>query len=143
MPSEELIDFFRLLTNDKLFDLILCETNMQGRKFSTYHKSRIKSFKEVIKEDLEIFLGLIFLSANIRALSFAYYWKKNDLYDFPSFSNTMPRDRFHNIMCTLYFSKNSETEQSKLSDPLYKIRPLLDHFNNTMREIYYPRKNLS
>lgn len=146
MPSEEPIDFFRLLANDKLFDLILCETNIQGRKLlqsSTYRKSRIKSFKEITKRDLEIFLGLIFLSANIRAPSFAHYWKKNDLYDFPSFSNAMPRDRFHNIMCALYFSKNPETEQSKLSDPLYKIRPLLDHFNNTMREIYYPRKNLS
>lgn len=28
MPSEESIDFFRLLANDKLFDLILRETNM-------------------------------------------------------------------------------------------------------------------
>lgn len=29
MPSEKPIDFFCLLANDKLFDLILCETNMQ------------------------------------------------------------------------------------------------------------------
>lgn len=105
---------------------------------STYRKSRIKSFKEITKEDLEIFLGLIFLSANIRTPSFTHYWKKNNLYDFPSFSNAMPRDRFHNIICTLYFSKNLETEQFKLSDPLYKIWSLLDHFNNTMQEIYYP-----
>ena len=42
----------------------------------------------------------------------------------------MLRDRFHNIMCVLYFSKKPKTEQSKLSDPLYKIQPLFDHFNS-------------
>nr|XP_012138587.1 PREDICTED: piggyBac transposable element-derived protein 4-like [Megachile rotundata] len=140
--SDEPIDYFFLLANDKFFDLVLRETNIQGHKLrsGSPSKSRMKNFRDITREDLEVFLGLIFLAANVQAPSFAHYWTKNDLYVFPPFSNAMPRDKFQSILCSLHFCTSAETGAS---DPLNKVQPLLNYFNDTMREIYYPNKNLT
>ncbi|CAK1592605.1 unnamed protein product [Parnassius mnemosyne] len=50
----------------------------------------------------------------------------------------MSRNRFMLILRCLHFSSEANEE-----DRLAKIRPIVDHFNNRMNDIYYPGKQLS
>ncbi|KAG8233109.1 hypothetical protein J437_LFUL013300 [Ladona fulva] len=54
----------------------------------------------------------------------------------------MSRDRFMCIYNTLHFNRNPEEGKPRPEDPLFKIRPVMDFFNNRMAEIYSPGKNL-
>jgi len=53
----------------------------------------------------------------------------------------MGLDRYLLIMRNLHFSDNSV--DSNESDRLFKIRHLIDYFNNKMNNVYYPGKELS
>lgn len=54
----------------------------------------------------------------------------------------MSRDRYQLILHCLHFATNPG-EQEQQVDRIYKIRPIIEHFNNKMNQIYYPGKNLS
>ena len=110
ISSAEPLDYYFLLANDKLLHLVLQETNIEGYRMSqsAISRIRIRFFKEVTRADLEIFLKIIFLAANIRARSFVHYWERNNLYpNFPIFRNAVPRDRFLDVSSALQFSRVS------------------------------------
>lgn len=66
------------------------------------------------------------------------YWKKHWLFNIPYFAQYMSRNRFMLILRCLHFS--SETNEKGRQA---KIRPIVDHFNNRMNDIYYLGKQLS
>jgi len=144
--SDEPIDYFFHLFTDDIFNMIVSETNRQGkilRSQSKKSKSRIKNWKNITRDDMEVFLGLIFLTGHISAPTTSHYWQTNDLYNFNVFRNAMSRDRFLLILRCLHFAENPPTGGPKPDDPLYKITPLFDLFHNRMKEVYYPTKELS
>lgn len=144
--SDEPIDFFLHLFTDDMFNLIVTETNRQGKILcsqNTKSKSRIKNWKNITRDDMEIFLGLIFFTGHISAPTISHYWQTNDLYNFNVFRNAMSRDRFLLILRCLHFTENPPTGGPKPNDPLYKITPLFDLFHNRMKQVYYPTKELS
>ncbi|KAG8239428.1 hypothetical protein J437_LFUL018948 [Ladona fulva] len=74
---------------------------------------------------------------------------KNDLYDFPVFTEAMSRldlsiyDRFLVILRALHFGRNPLPGEPKPEDPLYKVRNIVETFRNNMKKTYYPKKELS
>ena len=54
-------------------------------------------------------------------------------------------DRFVALNRYLHFidSTQAPVRDAQNSDPLYKIRPLVDHLNSTFAQFYKPGKNLS
>ncbi|XP_045455117.1 piggyBac transposable element-derived protein 4-like [Melitaea cinxia] len=66
------------------------------------------------------------------------FWKKDRLFSIPIFAQQMSRIRFLLIMRYLHFTSEMESE-----DPLFKIRSLIDYFNNKMVECYYPAAQLT
>lgn len=91
----------------------------------------------------EVFLGLIFLTGHVSVSTISHYWQTNELYNFPTFTNAMSRDRFLLIFRSLHFAESMKNGDLRSTDPLYKIRPLFDIFHSRMKEIYYPTKELS
>ena len=51
----------------------------------------------------------------------------------------MSRNRFQLLLRFWHFSDNESIEKGRLS----KVKLILDHLNDTMREIYVPDKDLS
>lgn len=66
------------------------------------------------------------------------YWSKSEQFGFECFSRHMSRQRFQNVLRSLHFSSDNESDHR-----LRKIIPVVDYFNNKMREIYYPHRELS
>ncbi|KFM82040.1 PiggyBac transposable element-derived protein 4, partial [Stegodyphus mimosarum] len=71
------------------------------------------------------------------------YWKKDPLFHNAGIANSISRNRFLLILRALHFAKNSEPGEPQPTDRLYKIRPVIDFFNERMCEIYYPNRELS
>lgn len=44
----------------------------------------------------------------IKVPAIAYYWKNLTIYNFPTFSSVMPRDRFQKILKALNVWRNSQ-----------------------------------
>lgn len=88
------------------------------------------------------FLALIIHTGTIKLNRLNDYWKKHHLFNITCFSNYMSRDSFLVIMRCFHFAPNID-DQAQPLDRLYKVRPLINYFNNKMNTIYYPKKELS
>lgn len=141
-PPTDPYEAFRLLIDDDLLDLIVRETNANalrvGSAENVRRNSRIKNWKDLTKEELLTFLGLLLHTGTIRLNRISDYWKRHYLINIPCFGQFMSRNRFLLILRCLHFT--SETSEE---DRLVKIRPFMDHFNNKMKTIYCPGKELS
>lgn len=141
-PPSNPYEAFRLLIDDELLDLIVRETNANALRLGTADnvkpKSQIKTWKELTREELLIFLGLLLHTGSIHMNRISHYWKRQYLYNIECFRQFMSRNRFLLILRCLHFTSESCEE-----DRLNKIRPVMDHFNNKMTSIYCPGKELS
>jgi hypothetical protein len=139
------IDYFFLFANDEFCELVLRETNLYAEKLKqkTFSpKSRVLAWKELEKEELLVFLGLILHMGNIKLNRLKDYWLTHRLYNVPAFHNYMGRNRFMSILRCLHFNQNPLPNVNQPSDRLYKIRPLLELFNKTISQLYNPKKEL-
>ncbi|XP_046393696.1 piggyBac transposable element-derived protein 4-like [Ischnura elegans] len=123
LTGQDPSDFFFLVANDEFVNIIIRETNANAVDIlsrSPLPRSRITEWKDVTRDELEVFFGLLFLMGNIRLNRIPYYWKRSNLYDFPIFRQNMSRDRFMLILRALHFSRNPKEYDAIPTDPLYK-----------------------
>lgn len=140
-------EYFRLLVDDRFLDSIVIETNKYATQVflssGMAQHSRITRWKDITKEELLRFIGLLFHTGTIKCNVLKDYWKKHWLFGIPGFARYMSRDRFFLIMRCLHFAENPSEEETTPADRLFKIRPLLNYFQEKMSSVYYPNKNLS
>lgn len=144
--NNEPIDYFRMIFDDEILNLIVCETNHYAEELfclkGVSEKSRITRWKPVTCEEILTFFALVIHTGTIKLNRLTDYWKTHPLFNLTCFSAHMGRDRFLIIMQCLHFARNP-IEGDKSHDRLYKIRPILDFFNKKMARIYYPKKELT
>lgn len=140
-PSDP-FETFKLLMSDNMLDLVVRETNLNAERLfrqpGVTEQSRITNWKELTRMELLTFLGLLLHTGTNRLNRLSDYWKTHYLFNSPCFSQFMSRNRFMLILRCLHFSSEASDE-----DRLAKIRPIVDHFNQTMKNIYCPGKQLS
>lgn len=145
IQGTEPIDYFRAILDNDFLDLVVNQTNSYAETVllseNTSEKSRITSWKPVTSTEMLTFFGLVLHTGTIRLDRMNDYWKLHPLFNLKCFSDHMSRDRFLVIMRCIHFSKNEPAQAAK--DRLYKIRPVLDFFNNKMVSLYYPGQQLS
>ena len=145
MPTEPTpADFLKLFYSDELITEICISTNLYAncvicstgplRRRSIWNK-----WKPVTNDDIRKFIGLIIHMGLVNMPTFKHYWKKDRLFRNESIPTVMSRERFQLIMRFLHFGNNPNF----LDDRLGKVRLMLNHFNDTMSEIYVPGKDLS
>ncbi|CAG5030355.1 unnamed protein product [Parnassius apollo] len=142
-PDPTPIAFFNFFFEDDFLAMICEKTNAQARKlflFGVSESSRITNWKDVDVPELKIFLGLLFHMGSFQLPRLQDYWKKSRLFSIPIFGQQMSRNRYFLIMRCLHFSSETEIVND---DPLYKIRSVVDYFNQKMNTCYYPGKELS
>lgn len=138
------IDFFFMLIDEIFLEHIVRETNRYALEVffgpSTTPQSRITRWKDLTVEEIKIFIGLLLHTGTIRMSRIQDYWRKGKLFGLTCFSDYMSRDRFLMILRCLHFSNNALDTGD---DRLFKVRGLVDYFNNKMNSVYYPQQNLS
>uniref|UniRef100_A0A1B6E873 Uncharacterized protein n=1 Tax=Clastoptera arizonana TaxID=38151 RepID=A0A1B6E873_9HEMI len=144
VPGNDPADYFFLLLDDVFLESIVRETNKYALKTfcgpETTPQSRITRWKDITVEELKIFLGLMIHTGTIRINRLQDYWKTDEMFDLKYFRKHMSRDRFMLILRCLHFSHHDE---DNTENRLHKVQPVIDYFNQKMKDVYYPSKELS
>ncbi|KAF2903609.1 hypothetical protein ILUMI_02580, partial [Ignelater luminosus] len=127
LNGNEPVDYFNLFFTDQFLEMIVQESNDYAESIfmraGVSEYSRITSWKPLTVGEMKVFLGLLFSHGDFE-------------------SSYMSRNRFFLIMRCMHFAKNASPEDPAPQDRLYKVRPLITHFNERVKLVYYPHKNL-
>lgn len=119
---------FEYFLNDTIIEHITQQTNLYAAQ-----KDVNTSFSTT---DLEIrqFIGILFFMSVFRYPNVRSYWGE---YAFGTVQITMSKNRFEQIRSNLHFNDNSKlpSKDSADHDPLYKIRPIVNHFNEKFQSV--------
>lgn len=142
------IDWFNLLLDVVFLENIISYTKAYALEFfcgpNTNPRSHISSWKDLTVAELRTFIGLLLHTGSIRMNRLCDYWKTHYLYQQSIFSQFMSRDRFQIILRCLNFSRVVTGDRpAPANDRSFKIKSVIEYFNNKMREIYYPERELT
>ncbi|XP_068129533.1 piggyBac transposable element-derived protein 4-like [Hyperolius riggenbachi] len=95
--------------------------------------------------ELKVFLGLTFNMGLCHKPELHHYWSKDPIHCMPIYSATMPRRRYQMLLSCMHFVNNDEQLPSDdpAYDRLFKLRPLVNHFNKTFQETYIPSQQIA
>lgn len=138
--------FLHILTDDIINEIII-HTNNYGVKMmkrpeiiERYHTN---SWKDVTKEEILVFFGLILYMGLIRLNHTRNYWIENAFFfGLNMFAMKMNKSRFLLLLRALHFAKYQGEYEIPPADQLYKIRNILNLFNRRMSEIYHPGREI-
>lgn len=140
-------DYLDLFLNSELLQQIETQTNIYAefiKSNSTRPKALIKKWKPINVDQLRTFLGLLFHMGTIQLSTMSDYWNRDPvLFDIGCFPRVMSRDKFVGILQCLHFAQNPGPDEPRPADVLYKVRPLIDIFHQTVDRLIIPTKNLS
>ena len=107
--------------------------------------SRTRSWRDTTPSELKQFLGLTILMGLVDKPSLYEYWTTNTLTETPIFGETMPRDRYFNLLSFIHVADNElMLPRGDVGyDPLFKIRPLYDAFRDRFSQVYVPDEDIS
>ena len=86
---------------------------------------------------MKLFLGIMFLTGLVKKPEMELYWSTDEFLSTPIFGKVMSRNRYENIWSFLHFNDN-EARPNNDTDPLYKVRPVLDMLLGKFRDLYNP-----
>lgn len=141
--STEPIDYFNLLVTDEFVDMLCTRANRHAIDLialSNGEEARIARWIDVTPAEMRKFLGLLFHMGTIKLNRINDYWKKHYMFNLNCFSSFMSRNRFLIVLRALQF-ENTDNHEPRTQ--YGKIMPLVDIFNNKVKEIYYPTRELS
>lgn len=103
-------------------------------------QSRLKRWKDTNYEELYCFLAVTILMPQVKKLKVNDYWASEFLISTPSFSQIMQRDRYLLLLRLLHFADNIAPPIA--TDPLRKIRIIVDHLRNAFKQYLNPFQNV-
>ena len=117
-------DIFSAVTDiENLIKLIVVESNLyaqqKGREFQTN------------EQEMRAFLGINYVMSINKLPTIKSYWECGQYVGNEGIRNIMSRSRFEDILQNLHFSDNTKDDKS---DKGYKVRSLINHFNQSFSE---------
>lgn len=88
-------------------------------------------------DELKLFFGLIILTGHVRKSALRHYWSNDPVLSTPIFRQTMPRNRFLQILPYLHFENN----ENNIKYPLKKIKLIIEDLKKWSNTINV-RKNI-
>ncbi|CAF3400621.1 unnamed protein product, partial [Rotaria sp. Silwood2] len=125
LPSSSIQTFKRLFC-DKVFNLILEQTNIYGRQ-NNAKAGDMTRWIDITKSQLEKFIGINIIMGYCRNPSIDSYWSTDESFRNERISTSMPRNIFKRILGNIHLVDNSHAEEQKelASDKLYKVSNFL------------------
>lgn len=143
-PDKKAIDFFELYFTERLYRLIVRETNRYAGQ-AQRRLAKPLGWIELTINKLRMWLGLYFAMGIVQKPSLQSYWEKDQVTVTPSFGNIMSSNRFMNILRFIHFVDNeSEVPCNPAQhDCLFKIHSVLDELQRQFRQNYIPAREVS
>lgn len=119
----EPMDFLSLYLTDDFISSLTFQSNLYARQ-----KGKVNV--RISEIEIRQFLGILLFSSVIHIRNFRLYW--HNIVGVPCIRDTMPQKKFESIRSYFHFTDNSnaiEDRNDPLFDRLWKVRPILTHFN--------------
>ncbi|KAF6198130.1 hypothetical protein GE061_007877 [Apolygus lucorum] len=145
-------DFFRCVIGKRFYMIFInqvnkcafemgVETKTPSRKKKPKSKTLVSQWKTLSEDQLEIWLAILIQMGGIQNPSFTHYWSSEIMHKSSFFSEVaMTKDRWLGIMQTLHFM--GRPSGSEKTEPFFKAGPLVTCFNEQMKKLYVPDREL-
>ncbi|XP_071158717.1 piggyBac transposable element-derived protein 4-like [Mytilus edulis] len=144
--EKEVLDFWQLYMGDQFLEFLINQTDSYAN-YNIQHRPNDNKMPWSIPTlpEIKAFLGLTYQMGINRKPSTKLYWSTDPVMVTPIFSSTMTRDRYTQILRYLHFSNiaNEPRQGEPNYDPLYKIKPVVNHLNNKFGLEYIPKRNVT
>ena len=127
-------DCFEYFVDEKFYKLIADQTNLYARNKNINTKFMTNT------AEIRKFVGIVMQMSVIRHYSTRAYWGKNSI---DAVRNTMPCTQFETLRQNLHFNDNAQIIEDKTNrnyDPLFKVRPLINIFNERFGSVPMPQR---
>lgn len=101
--------FFKLFVDDEFFELMSTQTNLYKSQYNDENlgpHARLRKWYDTTAAEMKQWFGLVILTGIIEKPSLDLYWSTDSLLSTPAFAQTMPRDRFMNILKCFHLNNN-------------------------------------
>ncbi|XP_068757578.1 piggyBac transposable element-derived protein 4-like [Montipora capricornis] len=135
-------DFFNLVFQEDLIQLIVAETNQNAQKKHQQSGTVDKGWIPVNNGDIKAFLTIRFIQ-EINSLPLERHsWSKNPILGNIKVQNVMSRNRYLKINCYLHFNDSSTAlpREDVNHNKLHHIRPLVDRLTEPLAAQYMPNR---
>ncbi|XP_044141537.1 piggyBac transposable element-derived protein 4-like [Bufo gargarizans] len=140
------IDFFKLFFTDNLISLMVVQTNLYANQFIAMNPTTFHAPKWTPTDagEMRTFWGIVLSMGLVKKPSIRAYWSTDILYHNPMYRAAMSRMRFEAIMKFIHYNDNTRCppQDDPNFDRLYKLRPIISHFNSRFAELYTPDKHI-
>ena len=136
-------DIFKLFFNDEILHVIVQETNRYARQKLV--GEALDKWQDVTLDEVKAFLGVSVVMGLNPLPSTADYWSSDPFFGNEGIQKVMTKNRFEHLSRFFHFNDSSvEPRRGEDGyDRLYKVRPILSHFNAKIQELYKPTKHIS
>lgn len=106
---------------------------------------RAEHFVHITLPELKAFFGILIFMGIHPLPSMKLYWSQDQNFHVERIARIMPLKRFLFILRQLHINDNTQipAKGTDQFDKLYKLRPLIDHLQNSFRSNYTPSRNLA
>ena len=155
MPADASpVDFYRLFVTGDVIKLMKSETNKYAQqkkkeKLRTTPqlppRSIYNQWTSVTEQDIVKFLAILIHMGIVKLPKLSDHWSKDPSVATGFAASLMTRDRFTSILGFFHLNDNTHyaPRGNDAHDPLFKLRPLVDHLNETFSSLYTPGENIS
>ncbi|XP_046997952.1 piggyBac transposable element-derived protein 4-like [Schistocerca americana] len=136
------LDVFYVIFNSTFWENIATETNRYAQDVLNIEQKRRKIDQKLSLvgcNEIKIYVALCTIMAEVRKPLIQMYWSRRAVIETPIFRKTMPFRRFLHISRFLHLANNSLANNT---DKLYKLRPVIDMFNQKFKEVYTMQENI-
>ena len=117
LPIQEPIDYFSVIIGDELIAHNVYESNIYASQID------INKPLNLTVEELEQFIGILFLMSIVKMPSTRDYWKQNMRYD--KIADVMPTKQLEQTKRFLHLNNNMQMPKD-CPDKLFKVRSLIN-----------------
>ena len=148
-----MIQPFLIFSNFKLSREIKQRTNLYAsqqirdakQENAVRRNSLFQLWKTFTLVDLKKFFAIVLRTSVLKKPQLRDYWSTNPVLHSSFAKSMMSRDRFRAILSFLHINDNTNYVSRNQSgyDPLFKVRPFVDHLQATLKDVHSPGKELT
>lgn len=145
------IDFFTLFMSNKVWNLMIRETNIFAQKHinsliateKLNPTSRMHGWVEVTVEEIKKFWALMINMGLTRRKDLQYFWSTQPNMNIPFFSQTMPLRRFEQILAMLRVSNGLPSPKGQPGyDRWVEVHEIFDLMNLSFKRFFVPKQEV-
>ncbi|XP_032830891.2 uncharacterized protein LOC116954466 [Petromyzon marinus] len=138
-PGAEPLEFLKLFLDDAFMERIAAETNHCAAQ------SHAVGWKPATRATVSTFLGVLLVMGINVLPELNQYWATDDCLGNQFIQRAMSRNRFKNLMRYLRLTDDEKMPKKGEAgyDPLYRVRPLIDHLLSAFHRHFVPFRDIT